>query len=159
MIEVTMKEFQEKVDKVWGEIFKCFDQLPENEAILKKEKLLNSLNDYQIVLEHKVIHSNPVIVKIIERFSSTSERQENGTMRFTGFCPTDYMSASDYRLLHSVLTERSEWSDGYRQVFVSSKDHVMVTFCEGDITINVFTGKEAYEKEYEKAKEFYETYA
>lgn len=60
------------------------------------------------------------------------------------------------RYLPSTYTERPEWRDGYyRAVWTSETERAIVTYCEGDVTIEVMATPEAYTAQLAAAGAFY----
>lgn len=140
-IKVTNDEFKEIV----------------NELIQKYgfQEAFKHIGRYEIVLPFEPKHSNDEINKFINLHCIDAEERE-GYFIFSGSVRT--LSGDDRYRIPEGFTYVNEWSNGFREVFVSKEHLAMITVCEGDLFVVLYHSDEAYEKGYKEAEAFYQKY-
>lgn len=134
MKNVTITEYQELVSKYW------------NGEITSKQ-----LDEYEIVLEKQPSHNSDFINKLIVSHCDNL-REESNRILYLG--NARFFNTNE--LENEGFTYVSEWSDGYREVYISDVHNAIITTCEGDLSVSLPYNNEAYENELESAKKFYD---
>ena len=84
-------------------------------------------------------------------------RNESGREVFKGFTlggweiAAGLIKGADWKL-------RSDWCDNGRRVWVNENKNGILTYCEGDIILEAFKGKEYFVESVARANEFYSMY-
>lgn len=149
-IKVTRTQFQDICDKEWTKILDH-----------KKAASWNHIFDrYEIVLEFPPNHANPDINDLINAYCGDSRIKSEGVTIYTGgqvgavYCDTfgrprlKLPASPEFKFI-------DEWCNGYREVFISEKDYVTLTICEGDLTIKVCEDQAKFAAELADAIECY----
>jgi hypothetical protein len=128
-----------------------------NELIQKYgvQEALKHIDSYEIALPFEPKHSNDEINKLINLHCTDAEERED---HFIFFGSVRTLSGDDRYRIPEGFTYVSEWSNGYREVFVSKQHLASITVCEGDLSVVLYHSYEAYEKGYREAEAFYQKY-
>jgi len=136
MKNVTLNEYKEIVSEYW-----------------KGNVTSQELDQYEIVLEIPPTHESEFINNLVTRFCDDQRQEENRIL---------YMGQSRFlnrnELVENGFSYVSEWSDGYREVFISEQHNAIVTTCEGDLSVSLTDSNEAYKNEIDRCTEFYNEY-
>lgn len=97
-----------------------------------------------------------VAVRVLEKFPSMASA--DGSMLtvpcqefYRGFTMRDTL----YCRVPDGFSVVEDWSNGYREVWINSKDRAIFTLCEGDLDMTVDADAETFERRVESAREFY----
>lgn len=134
--QVTKEQFIELVDQMWS-----------------GKMTMKELDQYEIILPIKPDHKNEFINKIINSTCDDVRKEENRIL-FTGMFRGNYHST----MIENGFNYMSAWSNGYRDVYVSEKDHAIITYCEGDFSASLANTEQDYLNEFKTCDDFYKEY-
>lgn len=139
MINVTKQEFSELV----GQYYRGETELTMKELF----------DNYNVVLDIKPSHKNDFINNLITKFCDDVEKGKDKIL-FKGLLPNNYLNFDKY--LNENFKAHYPAFNGYREVYFSDKDLVIVSTVEGDIYISIFNSQDDYKKGYKDMVRFYE---
>lgn len=157
-VKVTRSQFQEIANEAWGKHFKRI----ENNEPTDSKSIWDEMDRYELYLDIPPVHANPDINALINRYCDDcriSDRTE-GAIIYTGgqigtvYCDTfgrpriKLPESPEFRFI-------DEWCNGYREVFISLKDRVTLTLCEGDLSIVICPTEESFKAQLTGAIECY----
>ncbi|WP_426455358.1 hypothetical protein ACP26L_36585 (plasmid) [Paenibacillus sp. S-38] len=169
-IAVTHKEFMEIADKMlngyWDAVQKLTKKQKTSERCqaLMQEHYYGPIAKYAIVLSQKPEHEREDIVRFVELWCLDWYDKDDQRRVFTGG-NVGGIYCDSFGRPRMMLPERNEWdhlesyNNGYREVWVNRMARLVLTICEGDLSIVMCKTVEAYGAELTEAAEFYAKYA
>jgi len=164
---VTLNEFKKHLSNYWESISDLPNTLTEEERKQIIEQQREMLDQYQTKSFELPSNISGKFSKLINsycykmRYSQCTPNQliyvgVSGNHWDTRPINDFYQPNMDANTLNELSFEyMPEWSDSYRQVFVSEPLLSMLTICEGDLSITINDSKDNYDADYEYAKNFY----
>ena len=96
----------------------------------------------------------PKIDRVSNAFCGTTRPSEHGTTLYIGSCRGEYGTLE--RFLNKSFRYIEGWNDGpYRSVWLSEELLAGITYCEGDVSIDIANDAEGYKRIVEAAMQFY----
>jgi len=119
-----------------------FQKLPINE--------IRNFDKYEIIPDFKLTDN-----KIIDQCFHVRKKESGSTLYFGGLTFADCYSFQSF--VNKSYNTSTLFVDGYRAVFSDNDNYNIYTYCEGDISVEVFETEEQYRKGIESVIEFYKT--
>lgn len=159
----TKQEFELKVSEYWTNVFKAFDEMPEEEAAAYKASEYQKLMQYEIVLCVEPALHNEALVQLIKRYCVDQHLKNEDCLIYTGSAGSafDSRTTDDFYRPNITVPPKfayvPQWSGSSRECFVSYDDLAMITICEGDLSICLYLNKEAFYTGYHEATVYYDS--
>ena len=155
-ILVSNNDYQEilkkEADIYWKKVFAITDEQKEKGELdkLKSQywrEMDSILNQYEIEKFNPNL-KNKALNNFIESYCTNNTITDDYT-RYTGHTRADYISIEGCK---------SKFNTGYNQYLTCHSDLTIVEYCEGDITVLVYSNITAYRDQLSKARKFYNNY-
>lgn len=155
-ILVSNNEYQgilkNEADLYWKKVFAITEDQKQKGGLdtLKNQywkEMDSNLNQYEIEKFNPNL-KNQALNKFIELYCTSNKVRENHT-RYNGHTYADYIRIEGCRL---------KFNTGYNQYLTCHSDLTIIEYCEGDITVLVYSNIEAYRKQLTDARKFYKNY-
>lgn len=97
---------------------------------------------------------NTITDRLIKLYATSEDERKGNDRLLRGFVPFGYLS-----LATEGLKDVEKWCDyPYRVVWADEAERIIFTYCEGDLSLNIYPTDEAYQKGYKSANQFYDEY-
>jgi hypothetical protein len=166
--EEYQKILQEQADIYWKKVFayadkntsktpKEIEKLKEVKSQFMKE--MDEVLDRYEIIPFEVGHENPEIVKLVNRLCNKEEQKNPDCKLFRGSINNIGMGKDSYDLFYLLQGiggfDQAGYESHCNQVFKSTVNRVLVSYCEGDITITIHNTELDYLREVDEVKNFY----